>query len=265
MDNKKIQLLGLVGYFKLTILQKITQLVQKIHPTFTIPLKLKLKTYQYPLWVRCGTSDYPCFHLIFIQEEFKEVYPLIPGNVNHMIDCGTNVGYTIKYFLEKRKFLSVIGLEPDISNFKMAKKNLSYFSNQVILLNKAIWSHKSYVKVVDGKYGNGGKWALTVVETDDKVGIEAISLNELIQEKGVTAYYVKMDIEGAEKIVLAKHTQWMSHTALLSVELHDEECEKIFKNFEFEHHLQYIGLFEEMHCLINPQLATKKFNENIVF
>ncbi|MRX45671.1 FkbM family methyltransferase [Pedobacter puniceum] len=247
MDKKKLKVLGLYNYIKITLLHHIVEICKSIFPNFEYLVSVRVHGYKYPIWMRCGTSDYACFHLIFIQEEFHAIHQLIDKTVDKMIDCGTNVGYTIRYLIEKHHHMSFIGIEPDESNYLMALKNLAYYKEQVEILNMAIWSKNTNVQVVPGNYGDGGKWALQVLECSLDKGIEAISLNDIIEPQ--YRYFLKMDIEGTEKIVLNENLNWTKSVSFLCVELHDNEAKEIFNSFVKKQSFNYLGLHGEMHCI----------------
>lgn len=251
MDKNKMRLLGGYNYIKLTCLEYMTRVIQKIKKDFSFLMTVRLRGYSHPIWIRTGTSDYACFHLIFIQEEFEKINSMLSSDIKYMIDCGTNVGYTIRYFANKRQNLQFIGIEPDLSNFEIAKKNTAYFTN-VTLLQRAIWPNTSHVKVVQGNFGNGGKWALEVIECNKNEGIETLTINDIIKDFEQEAIFIKMDIEGSEKKVLKENTNWANHISFLCVELHDAEAENVFKNFRKDYNFLDKGLIGEMHCLLNP-------------
>lgn len=248
MDKKKLKVLGLYNYIKITLLHYVVKICKRILPNFEYLISIKIDGYKYPIWMRCGTSDYACFHLIFIQEEFHAIHQLIDKNIYKMIDCGTNVGYTIRYFIEKHHEMSFVGIEPDESNYLLALKNLAYYKERVKILNMAIWSKNTHVKVVPGNYGDGGKWALQVIECPPEEGLKAISLNDIIEPEH--RYFLKIDIEGSEKYVLKDNLNWANFVNFLCVEIHDEEAKKIFDSFIKQKSFNYLGLFGEMHSII---------------
>lgn len=136
----------------------------------------------------------------------------------------------------------------------MAIKDLKEFRIRISLLNKAIWSNQVFVKVVNGYYYNGGKWALKVIECEPNDGIEAKTLNQLYANYS-NGIFIKMDIEGTEKKVLAPNTEWINQSRCFYVEIHDQDGQTIFDDFIERHNLEYIGLFEEMHFIKNPKHA----------
>jgi hypothetical protein len=93
----------------------------------TNPYILTLKNAQFPLRCRPNTSDKDAFEQIFIEREYSCLDDL--SNVDLVIDCGANVGYSAAYFLTRFPNCKVICVEPDFSNFKLLEKNLAPFAS----------------------------------------------------------------------------------------------------------------------------------------
>jgi FkbM family methyltransferase len=168
-----------------------------------------------------------------------------------MVDCGANVGFTARYFLEKFPNLKVICLEPDFSNFVVAKKNLNHYADRINICQNAVWYKPCKTEVIEGHYGNGGKWALQVRETEKEGGVPATDLNIILDGQNADNIFIKIDIEGAEKEVLGKNTKWAKRCNFLAIEVHDEEALKIFNRFADDYNMKNIGLFGEMYLLKN--------------
>ena len=79
----------------------------------------------------------------FIHEKLK----LKLGNSlfnNLIIDCGSNIGSSVEFFSRTYPNARIVGLEPEINNFKFSKKNIS--SEKHLILNNAICSEKKKIK-----------------------------------------------------------------------------------------------------------------------
>ncbi len=124
--------------------------------------------------------------------DLEELLPCKSREV--FVDAGCFDGETT------RQFLAWCGgsgysycLEPDACNIALIQKNLGSSLNFEIM-EKAIWSKTTRLSI-DAK----GNCATSVTEQkslDDQKGIEAVALDDILLDKGVT--FIKMDIEGAE-------------------------------------------------------------------
>ncbi len=124
--------------------------------------------------------------------DLKELLPCRAWEV--FVDAGCFDGATTKQFFawcggEGYSYC----LEPDIQNINFIKRNLDS-NNNYELINKALWSKTTRLSM-----NAKGNFATSVAEAntcDDLTKIEAVALDELLQDKEIS--FIKMDIEGAE-------------------------------------------------------------------
>jgi FkbM family methyltransferase len=246
-DKNKLKIIGIKYYIKLLVIEKLSKIIKKIFfSAFEWQVTVKLISNPvYKIHIRCGTSDYECFHVIFIQNDYQEILNQVKGDLEYMIDCGANVGYTALYFALNCPNIKIKCFEPDLSNYDQAVKNLAEFRN-IEIHQKAIWFKDSHVKVINGAFGNGGKWALTVEECNRKEGIEAVSLSKILDPRYINSTFLKIDIEGAEKMILLNPENWITQFKYLAIELHTVEIEKSYKQVLEKYQLKDLGLFGEM-------------------
>ncbi|MBW4686016.1 MAG: FkbM family methyltransferase [Komarekiella atlantica HA4396-MV6] len=193
-------------------------------------IRLRLKGFKYPIWSRYGTSDSRAFHQVFIRQEYSSLSDLKSPSL--IIDCGTNVGYSAIYFLNKYPNAHLIAVEPDINNFKACERNLLPYSDRVSLVNSAIWSNQAGLVICRGQYRDGLEWSTQVRENqgDEKPDIYAIDISSLLEKSGFENIDIlKIDVERAEiEIFSRNYENWLNKVKNIIIELHDEECEKIF-------------------------------------
>lgn len=188
------------------------------------PYKLISKNAQFPLLCRPNTSDRDVFGQIFLEREYSCLDDL--SNVDLVIDCGANVGYSSAYFLTRFPTCKVICVEPDLSNFMLLEKNLAPYKERVKLLRSGIWSHPAALKILENPYRDGREWTVQVRECkpEEKPEIQAIDIGTLLRESGQSKISIlKMDIEGAEAVVFSKNYEfWLSCVDNMVIELHDD-------------------------------------------
>lgn len=167
------------------------------------------------IWIRPSSSDFSV--LIQIVEEMNEFnLKEIPDLI---IDAGSNIGLSARYFEKKFCGVPIVGFEPDAGNFFVAKMNTS--SRPFIHLeNKGIWSHSCKLVL---KNPSALPWAYEFQEIgkNGELGIPAVSINELLKEySDKENILLKLDVEGAEKEILIKNNLWISHVQWIFVEIH---------------------------------------------
>ncbi len=193
--------------------------------------RLHSRASKFPLYCRVNSSDPIVFFQVFMMQEYAVLSDL--KNVRLIIDCGANVGYSAAYFLTLYPEAKLIAVEPDSANFAILKENLKPYGDRVQLHMAGIWSHTTGLTVCRGSYGDGREWATQVRaslpgETPD---VEAIDIGTLLRGSGQEQIdMLKIDIERSEIIVFGDHYQeWLGRTRNIAIELHDEECERVFQ------------------------------------
>jgi FkbM family methyltransferase len=182
------------------------------------------KDAQFPLRCRANTSDADVFTQIFIDREYACLNDL--ANVDLIVDCGANVGYSSAYFLTRFPKCQVICVEPDLSNFNLLKENLAPYKERVKLIRSGIWSHATGLKILETPYRDGREWSAQVRECQpgEVAQMQAIDISTILKESGFDKISIlKMDIEGAETVVFtSNYESWLSLVDNMAIELHDD-------------------------------------------
>lgn len=193
-------------------------------------LYLPVKGYTYPVLFRYGSSDSLVLYQSLVRQEYSCLEPLEEPNL--IVDCGANVGYSSIYFLNKYPNAHVIAVEPDDENFKVCTKNLLPYSERVTLVHSAIWSHKAGLTVSRGENGESLEWAAQVYECreGEEPDMYATDIYSLLEKSGLKSIDIlKMDVERAELEIFSRNYEtWLDKVKNIVIELHDEDCEKVF-------------------------------------
>jgi FkbM family methyltransferase len=194
------------------------------------PYPLHVSGFAEPIYFRPYTSDAGVFWTVFRQGGYACV-----GNVSNpslIIDCGANAGYSALYFLQRYPNARVIAVEPDPANFALLEKNVAPFRDRVKLICAGVWSHATWLRMKEGPSDVGSEWAKQVRECNpgEESSLPAVDIGTILKESGFEKISIlKVDIERAETVVFAKnYEQWIHQVDNLAIELHDEECERIF-------------------------------------
>ena len=192
--------------------------------------QLKIKQIHHPLFFRYRSSDPGVFSQIFIIDEYSPLNHL--EQVNVILDCGANVGYSAVYLLSKFPNAHLIAIEPDHNNYEILKLNLAPYGDRVTTICAGIWSHSTQLKVCRGEFGDGREWATTVREcaADEEPDVEAIDISSILQFYGYRQIDIlKIDIEGSEVAVFShNYESWIHQVQTFAIELHGQQCEEVF-------------------------------------
>jgi FkbM family methyltransferase len=172
--------------------------------------------------MRRGTTDRQVFNQIFVKQEHAPL--LAVADVDLVIDCGANVGYSCAWFLQAWPRARVIAVEPDPHNFAELERNLAPWRSRATVLHAAVWPTDARLTVYDGGYRGGGAWTRQVRVCQEGPGdVDGITIGALLDAAGDAArVIVKIDIEGAEKPLFEADTSWLERVEALAIELHDD-------------------------------------------
>jgi len=142
----------------------------------------------------------------------KDFIPLI-------LDCGANIGLAARYFSQMYPEARIIAIEPDAGNIEQARLNNN--SSNVSFVQAAIASSNTRGKLITAGLGNN---AFRVSE-DREGTVLMISINSLLDDfqtkKEIAPFIVKIDIEGYERELFSRNTEWIDKFPVLIIELHD--------------------------------------------
>ena len=192
-----------------------------------------------PVCARLGTSDAQVYNDIFVNRQYDDL--VLSYEPRLIIDCGANVGYASASFLTRYPTAHVIAIEPEPGNFEICRRNLAPYEHRVSLFQCAVWSHDAGLKI-DRGYRDGAEWSVQVRECrpGEAPDIEARSIGDILHNAAVPEIDIlKMDIERSEAEVFARgYEPWLKSVKNIMIELHDEECRKVFfaamRDYNFE-------------------------------
>jgi FkbM family methyltransferase len=200
----------------------------------------------HPLFFRQGSSDPDVLEGIFIDLQYDQLCD--NSDVQLVIDCGANVGYTSAFFLTQFPSCHVIAVEPDAGNFAMLQKNLLPYGKRATAVRAGIWSDNTPLVVSKTGYRDEREWAIQVrpCEPNEQADLQGVGIESLLASSGFSRIsLLKIDIEGAEAVLFSKNTDWLDKVDVMAIELHDDsqfgKATEVFysamegRGFEFSH------------------------------
>ena len=195
------------------------------------PYKLKSRHTRFPLWCRPGTSDITMYGEIICSRAFRCLDGVRDATL--ILDCGANVGYSSAYFLSRYPGARVIAIEPDPDNFKLLERNLAPYAGRYQAIHSAIWSHPTGVVLSEDRLGLGNECARTVrpIRPGEAPAMQTLDIGTILDRSGFERISIlKMDIEGAERMVFASnYERWLARVDNMVLDLEDAECERVFE------------------------------------
>ncbi len=197
---------------------------------------------------------------IFVEEIYR-----IPSSdaAPAIVDLGANIGLATLWLKRRFPHAQVLALEPDPGIYACLEQNVR--RNRlagVELLKKAAWDTNTTLEFAADRADGGFAWE----RREGKAGarsfaVEAVAVQELLAERRVD--FLKIDIEGAERQVLAACCDILPRVRWLFVEYHGRAGERpalgqvasILEAAGFRLHVQTVGRRERPFVATDPQRA----------
>ena len=132
-------------------------------------------------------------------------------------DLGSNIGLSIADMACAVPGARIVGVELDTANASLARRNLEPWADRVEVIEGAVWPDPGEVTI----HAEPGYEAGVRITDGGERKVAAIPLDELLERTGAPDY-VKMDIEGAEREVLDRNTEWAASVRSIKVECHGD-------------------------------------------
>ena len=181
----------------------------------------------YKLQVRPSDSDLFVLSQIFGWEEYRfEAWRLsmlrevaatweAAGIRPVIIDAGANVGYSSLYFAGLFPGVCVLAVEPDPASFEILARH-AQANEQIKPIHAALWAHDRGLKL---KTSNNSSWTAQVAEG---AGTRSQRIDCLLASiPNSRPLIIKLDIEGAEREVVASCPEVFAAARCIMVEPHD--------------------------------------------
>jgi FkbM family methyltransferase len=148
--------------------------------------------------------------------------PYLPRDRNYrtIIDCGANIGLTVRYWKAAYPDATVIAVEPDPANFDLLRANTAGLAN-VHCIRAGVWPVSGRLRIEREELGSSSFRTHEAQEVGDT---DAVTIPDLLARFGIDRLsLLKVDIEGAEKELFAgPHLQWLERVDAIAIELHDQ-------------------------------------------
>lgn len=175
--------------------------------------RLRYKQQSLVLCMRTFSGDIDIFYEIF----WKKTY-VIPENIatnfTTIVDLGAHIGLTAIDFALHYPQAKILAVEASEKNFNLLRSNTSRFSN-ITCIHAAAYPHNGSVRFNSDGISYNSKIS------DSGLEVRAISVQSLIKEHGIERInLLKIDIEGAEELLLQHQNTWLNSVDHIIIEIH---------------------------------------------
>ncbi len=163
--------------------------------------------------VRPGTSDMAIF-----DEVFYSKYVPRDRSFATVMDCGANIGCTVRYWKLLDPDCTVIAVEPDPGTFELLAANTAGLKN-ITLVKAGIWPTMGALNLENEGAGHSAVRTTATVEGSTP----AVTIHGLMERHGIEQLdLLKIDIEGSElELFTQGDLSWIGKVNAIAIELHD--------------------------------------------
>jgi FkbM family methyltransferase len=159
----------------------------------------------------------------------KLIDVLTPFGMRYVVDAGSNDGFSTWLFARAWSNATVLAIEPSLDNYGMTSLNTRSLPN-VRAVRAALWNNSSRQLQLAGQ--RMGDWAIMALEPGSVRGRQppvmemtpTVELGSLMRAACFPRLdFLKMDVEGAEKHVLADNPNWLRSVRFFQAEFHPND------------------------------------------
>lgn len=159
-------------------------------------------------------------------------------DVNRIVELGSNTGNALASFAVRYPNAQILGVEPDLRNLELARRNIAQFGNRCEIVHAGIWDTETQL-VILGDHPSG--YTLRPSRPSDpqtlpRVAVTTVrSLLERFMPDG-DIDYLYMTVEGAEARVLEAAESWIGRVRSIRVDwgIGGNPCLEQLRSFGFD-------------------------------
>ena len=138
-----------------------------------------------------------------------------------IIDCGANIGCSSLFLHKNYPQSFIISIEPEEKNFSLLKSNTKEIK-KIRLINSAISCDEHFFALKKSKDSRAHK--VYYEKNQNQSQLKTFTINDILKEypeNKFDFFLIKIDIEGFEKKLFEKNTEWVDKFKVIIIELHD--------------------------------------------
>lgn len=211
------------AFIKLLInTKRFTWSKEAIQQTAPVAYPISLPNGAHTIYLRTFAGDLQIFYEIFLTEIYR-LPPAVFLQSKTIVDIGAHIGMTALYFQAHCAGATVHCIEADPDNFELLVKNLPA---SVVATHAAISDSNEPVYLQKDTFSFNTQVAAGV----SNLSVAGISIQSFLNQHQINQIdIIKIDIEGAERVLFTGDTSWLSITKNILIETHSEEDLALFR------------------------------------
>lgn len=176
---------------------------------------IKLRAYPHRIFLRARTTDCPLMTTVLL---YGGEYPVFEKYTpKFIIDAGANIGLATIFFKHHYPDATVVAVEPESENCKMFQKNTAYLTNVHLIQGGLGPDDNKFMRIQNT---SDPSWCFRLEESED--GVPEITINAIFEQYCPEKIDIlKIDIEGGEKALFERNTDWITRVDNIFIEFHE--------------------------------------------
>jgi len=136
-----------------------------------------------------------------------------------IVDLGANIGLTSLFMASQYSSAKIVAVEPHPESAALLRHNLGCLGQRARVWEAAVSDHTGEARL---NLANEAYNASLLRESARHVQVRAVSMNEILGKEQISRIDIlKIDIEGAERNLLAHSPVWLKKVGFMMIEMHE--------------------------------------------
>jgi len=185
----------------------------------TIEVTVRIGDLTPRLRLRVGGGDLFILYEILMDGVYAVPTAHLHRETSVIVDLGANVGIAALTMAAQFPQARIVCVEPHPETAAILRHNLACLGDRVVTIEAAVSGEPGIMRLTfAAEHYN----ASLVRGSGAGVDVRCMTVEQVMTDTGVSRIDIlKMDIEGAEKLILPSQPRWLESVGFLTVELHD--------------------------------------------
>ena len=171
------------------------------------------------LRMRDSGGDMFIFHEVLNYRVYQIQPKWLKRRPKTIIDLGANIGVTSLFMASQYSSAKIVAVEPHPESAALLRHNLGCLGQRVRVWEAAVSDHTGQARL---NLANEAYNASLLRESAKHVQVRAVSMEEILEKEQISRIDIlKIDIEGAEKNLLAHSPLWLRKVDFMMIEMHE--------------------------------------------